>query len=439
MASQHNRMELSAGGLRCAAVSDIGMRRSSNQDSMAIALADSATQWRSHGHLLVVADGMGAHAAGELASKLATDTIAHSYHKRPEDAPSEALLEAVREANSVINAKGQDSVDFQGMGTTCSCLLLLPGGAVVAHVGDSRVYRLRGNSFDQITFDHSLVWEMAAAGHATEEEVPAYVPKNVITRSLGPHPTVSVDLEGPFPLQSGDRFLLCSDGLTGPLKPELIGLVLASLPPNEATQSLVDLANLRGGPDNITVLVADVVDPSQLGNGDSASTHVPAESTPRPSSIGWQASCANVMLGFGALGGLALALSNYPMAGVVCAAVGVLIWLIERLVLRSTRETARPAGPISQRGTAPYRHHQCTPSATNIEPLNDIVRQLEDLESERDCNFDWQPIHADRLHAHQALARGAYQEAVVAFCSAVRRLMQALREQDPQPPSDSSI
>ena len=91
------------------------------------------------------------------------------------------------------------------MGTTCSCLLLLPEGALAAHVGDSRVYRLRGKTFEQLTFDHSLVWEMAAAGHASEEEVPAYVPKNVITRSLGPHPTVKVDLEGPLPVKAGDR------------------------------------------------------------------------------------------------------------------------------------------------------------------------------------------------------------------------------------------
>ncbi|MCH2596451.1 MAG: protein phosphatase 2C domain-containing protein, partial [Pirellulales bacterium] len=151
MASQHDNLEMSTGGLLCAAVSDVGMRRSSNQDSMAIALADGTDQWLSQGHLLVVADGMGAHAAGELASKLATDTITHSYHKRPEDSPSESLVEAIREANNVIYTKGQDSVDFQGMGTTCSSLLLLPKGALAAHVGDSRVYRLRGNSFDQLT------------------------------------------------------------------------------------------------------------------------------------------------------------------------------------------------------------------------------------------------------------------------------------------------
>jgi len=405
MASRHSKLEINAGGLQCAAVSDVGMRRSSNQDSMAIALADSNAQWRSHGHLLVVADGMGAHAAGELASKMATDTIAHSYHKRPEDSRSESLVEVIREANKVINAKGQNSVDFQGMGTTCSSLLLLPEGALTAHVGDSRVYRLRENSFDQLTFDHSLVWEMAAAGHATEDEVPAYVPKNVITRSLGPHPTVSIDLEGPFPLRSGDRFLLCSDGLTGPLKPELIGMVSACLSPVEATQSLVDLANLLGGPDNITVMIVEVVDQSQLGSADV--------SLPIGPKNGGRARHAKPDGSF-------------------------FVWLKTMLFSRSCKETVSGDHKISMQGKAPYRHHDATPSAANIETLNDIVRQLEDLESERDWQFDWQPIHADRLLAHQAIANGDYQEAVVAFCSAVCRLMQALRAQS-VPSSDSSI
>ena len=123
------------------------------------------------------------------------------------------MRQAIRDANAVIHAKGQSSIGFHGMGTTCSCLVLLPQGALVAHIGDSRVYRLRGKMLEQLTFDHSLVWEMAAAGQMAQEDVPAYIPKNVITRSLGPHPTVHVDLEGPYNAAAGDVFLLCSDGL----------------------------------------------------------------------------------------------------------------------------------------------------------------------------------------------------------------------------------
>lgn len=108
-------------------------------------------------------------------------------------------------------------------------------------MGDSRVYRLRHDRLDQLTFDHSLVWEMMAAGQIPGGVVPSFVPKNIITRLLGPHPTVNVDLEGPFAYEAGDTFLLCSDGLTGPVSDDELGLVLGSLPPTEAARVLIDL------------------------------------------------------------------------------------------------------------------------------------------------------------------------------------------------------
>src|SRR3990172_2186562 len=220
--------------LQYAQLSDLGMRRSNNQDAVAVVVTDDVATWSEHGHLLMVADGMGAHAAGELASKLAVDNIPHTYFKLRELYPPMALRQAIRDANALINAKGLSSVGFQGMGTTCSCLVLLPQGALVAHIGDSRVYRLRGNVLEQLTFDHSLVWEMEVAGPMTEDEVPAYIPKNVITRSLGPHPTVQVDLEGPYNVSAGDVFLLCSDGLSGPITDEELGAILQCVPPEEA-------------------------------------------------------------------------------------------------------------------------------------------------------------------------------------------------------------
>ncbi len=438
MTNPFSTLEQTVGGLRCAAVSDVGMRRSNNQDSMAIALADSPELWKSRGHLLVVADGMGAHAAGELASKMATDCIPHSYQKRLDLSPSEAILAAVREANSEIHDKGENSVDFQGMGTTCSCLLLLPQGALAAHVGDSRVYRLRGDTFEQLTFDHSLVWELAAAGHATEEDVPAYVPKNVITRSLGPHPTVVVDLEGPFDLQAGDRFLLCSDGLTGPLTPELIGMVLSSLPLGEVSQSLVDLANLSGGPDNITVAVAEVVDPAKLGEAaDGEDKDVPkAKRYSRRQEMHplyWAGMAFCVLLGavFAAVGPL------WVSAVCALAFVGLAITVWAKRV--QPQGEASGDQPIGKRGKAPYRRHECSPNAAMVATLADIVRQLEDLENNRHWEFDWQPILADRQRAHEAIRSGKYEEAVVAYCSAVRRLMKSFRAQSPPTSSDSNV
>ncbi len=412
MAKPYSKLEQSVGGLHCVAVSDVGMRRASNQDSLAVALADSNERWQSHGHLLVVADGMGAHAAGELASQIATDTVPHSYLKQSAESPSEAIAAALRAANDAIHIKGQSTVDFQGMGTTCSSLVLLPCGALAAHVGDSRVYRLRCELFEQLTFDHSLVWEMAAAGDATEEDVPDYVPKNVITRSLGPHGTVSVDVEGPFPLATGDRFLLCSDGLTGPLKPELIGMVLASLPLTDVAQTLVDLANLLGGPDNITVVVAEVVDAAQLGSAKPSNSTVPP-GRGNKSRQGEQRSTSwwDKLLGLIGMG---------RQRGTACP------------------ELSRQ--PINMRGKAPYRQHSCKANASSIETLSDIVRQLEDLEDQREWNFDWKEIQTDRHQAHQAIAKGNYSAAVVSYCSAVRRLMQSLRSSPPlDKPSDSTV
>ncbi len=102
----------------------------------------------------------------------------------------------------------------------------------MAHVGDSRVYRLRGGKYEQLTFDHSLLWEMSASGQFSKDSLPNLVPKNIITRSLGPHKNVQVDLEGPFPLEVGDTFLMCSDGLSGQVKDEEMGAILTrSLPP----------------------------------------------------------------------------------------------------------------------------------------------------------------------------------------------------------------
>ncbi len=181
--------------LDVASITDVGMRRASNQDNYCVSLASNMDRWEQVGHLFLVADGMGAHAAGELASEIAADQIPHLYSKYGEASPPEALKQAVMEANADIHRKGQANEEFYNMGTTCSVLALLPQGALVAHVGDSRVYRMRSNQLEQLTFDHSLVWEMKASGSLnTNDEVANLVPKNVITRSLGPYASVNVDM-----------------------------------------------------------------------------------------------------------------------------------------------------------------------------------------------------------------------------------------------------
>ncbi|MCH8829112.1 MAG: serine/threonine-protein phosphatase, partial [Planctomycetes bacterium] len=243
-----------------ASKSDIGFRRSNNQDSHAIQLCPDEKTWADHGHLFLVADGMGGHAVGELASKIAADTIPHTFFKTRDTDVAESLKNAIQFANSSINERGQLNREFERMGTTCSAFVLSQQGVVIGHVGDSRVYRIRGPRIDQLTFDHSLQWELLKQGRMKPEEIFLHEPRHVITRSLGPEPDVTVDVEGPYSIFPGDTYLICSDGLTGHVSDAEIGAICASLEPAEACRLLVNLANLRGGSDNISVVIVKVGD-----------------------------------------------------------------------------------------------------------------------------------------------------------------------------------
>ncbi len=240
------------------AATDTGMRRSNNQDSYTIVRAPNAEAWRQRGHVFLVADGMGAHAVGELASKMACDLIPHNYMKTRVGTPAEAAVKTFRSVSALIHSKATANSDFKGMGTTASALLLLPEGALIAHVGDSRVYRIRRGRIDQLSFDHSLVWELVRRNHLTPDQARLSVPKNVITRSLGPEAEIEVDIEGPLPTEVGDVYLLCSDGLSGPVDDPELGVFAENFHPRDACRYLVSLANLRGGLDNITLIVVRI-------------------------------------------------------------------------------------------------------------------------------------------------------------------------------------
>ena len=237
--------------------SHVGRKRSNNQDSATVVPAETTKAFRDHGWLLIVADGMGAHAGGEEASRLAVSLVPQFYDDaNPQQSPPRALRVGLEEANREIHATGERDPAYKGMGTTCSALVLLPQGSLVGHIGDSRIYRVRGRTIEQLSRDHSLAWEIAAASGPTSNGGPPAVPKNIITRSMGPHGDIDVDLEGPFPVAAGDHFVLCSDGLSGCLTDEEIALFVTELPEPEATAALVNLALVRGAPDNTTVIVA---------------------------------------------------------------------------------------------------------------------------------------------------------------------------------------
>ena len=411
-------------GLDHAELSDVGMRRSNNQDSFTRMLAYTPDMWQRRGHLFIVADGMGAHAAGEYASKLSVDNVPHAYHKLLDDAPAIAIRKAIEEANHVIHSRGQANLEFQGMGTTSSALVLLPQGAMVAHVGDSRIYRLRGTRLDQLTFDHSLVWELAASGQHGKE-VPDYIPKNIITRSLGPNADVKVDVEGPFPLAVGDTFLLCSDGLTGQLKDEELGAIIGALPPQEAVRTLVDLANLRGGPDNITVLVVRV---NNAPSGEvSASVDMAADifAKPRPkvNPLWWALAVA---LGLTSAG-LFVARQPQIAVGVAAAAAGVLMFLF-------VRQSRQPAGADDasmdqHHGRAPYASAEAAFNDQFVDALERVLEEMRDAATQEHWVVDWSKINLSTARAIEAAKQKNFVVAVREYCRAISVLMAELRTQ----------
>jgi PPM family protein phosphatase len=239
---------------RLAAATDVGRRRSGNEDCHAV--------WESHGRgpadvLLVVCDGMGGSNAGEVASRMTVDAVLRHFERDPGDDAGAALARALEAANTEVWQHTRTRPDLEGMGTTCTALALRGDEAVVAHVGDSRAYRVRDGRIRQVTQDHSLVAQLVASGQLTPEAARADPRRNVVTRSVGISPSLEVDLVRlDEPLRAGDTFLLCSDGLHGQVgEGELVRLASGeSL--EQASLQLIDLANQRGGPDNITVVLA---------------------------------------------------------------------------------------------------------------------------------------------------------------------------------------
>ncbi len=418
--------------LQRGALSDIGLRRANNQDSMTEVIADTQKMWRQRGHLFMVADGMGAHAAGELASKLAVDAVALTYPKLLDKPPPEALVTALLDANAQIHSRGQANLDFRGMGTTCTALVLLPQGALLAQVGDSRAYRLRDERFEQMTFDHSLVWEMRAARQITDDDFSDYVPKNVITRSLGPNARVEIDREGPFPVQIGDTFLLCTDGLSGPVEDHEIGTILGCLPPQEAAQALVDLANLRGGPDNITVIVVHVAGPlvaQSTGSGPDAASG-PLNARPVHPLI-WK------LLGVSGLGAVAAAVMAYWGLALIClvaaAVSGMMAW-VQRCGA-SWPSTAFDGRPL---GKGPYSTCDCPANHEFLHQAMDTVEQLRDAAAKEDWQVDWSRFNGFLDRAAAAERSADYAGAIAEHFRAIGFVMAQLRHQDDRG-SDSGV
>ncbi len=260
--------------LICAGLSDVGVARDHNEDNF----------WLSEDGepLCIVADGMGGHRSGEVASQLAVETIVQFYRdtmlgesddldfkspfgglfrrkKKNELSEEQRLVQGLLHANRTIFDASSSNEQFKGMGTTCVSAYFVEDGVYVAHIGDSRCYRYRRGKLELITEDHSLANEYVRMGILQPEDLEHFPYKNVVTRACGLAPEVEVDINF-FEIEDGDIYLLCSDGLTDCASNEKIRQILAATPDlDDACERLVEAANNGGGTDNITVILAQTL------------------------------------------------------------------------------------------------------------------------------------------------------------------------------------
>src|SRR5262249_5219464 len=242
-------------GLRLdgAMLTDVGAVRPHNEDAVAFVVPAPSATGSGQDSLALVADGMGGHAAGEVASALAAEVIRRVFYERKGD-PREALAAAFAAANKAVFDYAQSHPECAGMGTTCTALAVRGDTAWLAHVGDSRAYLLRGTKLTQLSEDHTLVAKMVREGVLTEEEARQGEHQNLILQALGTGEKIEPDVwsEG-LPLAASDILILCSDGLYNLVADDKIADLAGRLPPLEACRSLIQSAIAAGGDDNISV------------------------------------------------------------------------------------------------------------------------------------------------------------------------------------------
>lgn len=419
------------------ALTDIGRRRASNQDSHAVEEPYSSEQYRRRGWLLLVADGMGAHAAGEMASAIAAQQVPLAYEKHAQRPTPIALRASILHANAEIYARGESTADLKGMGTTCTALVIVPRGALVGHVGDSRAYRVRGEKIEQLSRDHSLAWDMEAARSQPGGDAIPAPPKNIITRSMGPHSRLEVDIEGPFAVDEGDVFVLCSDGLSGQVADEEIGSFAATLSPKEAAEAMLGLALVRGAPDNVTVIVAKagpklVTDPAAATTPWNLADDDPHARPPAKLPVRTLAVAAGALLA--ALVVNPLALTN-PTTGPIgrllepglaeavgwSATAGMVLLFLSALVAALVGILAPPATaapvlkPGGRLGNGPYRSYPCIATAGLVEGIAASVETAADGLSDNERQKALHHIAATR----QKIAAGSLAESLAEAAKAI--------------------
>lgn len=398
----------------------IGLRRKNNEDASCFQLCQQEEQWRRRGHLFVVADGMGGHAVGELASRIAIETLPHTFFKATERDVATTLADAVTAANAAIYQRGSTNEDFLHMGTTCTALTLCHRGAIVAHVGDSRAYRVRRDRIDQLTYDHSLEWELEKKHQSLIGVVDMSRHRNIITRSLGPEEQVDVDVEGPYPVIPGDTFVLCTDGLSNQVADEEIGAVVRELPPENAARLLIQLANIRGGPDNSTVIVVRVGDLPV-----NVQPQVVEEEVDDRFQLEW-----SWLIGFSAAA-LALVLGSWmmmfehPIKGAILTAIALIAFVLLTIgVLQRRRKLVRELGDDSRtQFQRPHRTAVCLDSKGLYERLAAIEAELRRSAQEDGWSVRWKEHTDCILAAEKAMKEKRFARGVRNLSRAIGELM----------------
>jgi PPM family protein phosphatase len=248
--------------VQLANLTDLGIRREQNEDYLLYIEPESDEEFAAKGRLLLVADGMGGHNGGEVASGIAAAALREAFLNANGEEPRTILVKGFSQAQQEILARGTETGKLNGMGTTCTAVILRNGELSFGHIGDSRLYLLRGGVLTQLTEDHTLVHRLVKYGALSKDEAANHNQRNVLTSALGMQSeTVAADFsDKPLPLKPKDTLIISSDGLHGLIQNHEIEGIVGGNSPDEACRALVNLAIERGGPDNITVQILRVVE-----------------------------------------------------------------------------------------------------------------------------------------------------------------------------------
>jgi serine/threonine protein phosphatase PrpC len=246
-------------GIEIASLTDVGRQRANNEDSYLYWEPESENEFARKGRLAVVADGMGGYEGGQEASRIAVETVRENYDCAFGDDAQQTLVAALIAAHANIQSYAVEHPQLQGMGTTCTALAIVGSQLHFAHVGDSRLYLVRGATISRLTRDHSYVGRLVESGIVRPEDAESHPQRHILTAALGSGREVDPDFpEAPYLLEDGDSLVLCTDGLWSLVSEQEIASVIHSNSPADSCRILVQRALDRGGPDNATVIVLRV-------------------------------------------------------------------------------------------------------------------------------------------------------------------------------------